>query len=93
MHKEHIAGSAARLPRGGKSKLWQLPLKLTREIMEALAEVQPNRRYVFDFFAGEESWRRAVEERRYKYIPVDPRKLKNSGQSEPVQLQCSNQTA
>ena len=93
VHKEHIAGSAARLPRGGKSKLWQLPPQLTREIMEALAEVQPDRKYVFDFFAGEESWRQAVEEQGYKYIPVDLTKLKNSGQSELVQLQCSNQAA
>jgi hypothetical protein len=61
--------------------------------MEALAEVQPDRKYVFDFFAGEESWRQAVEEQGYKYIPVDLTKLKNSGQSESVQLQCSNQAA
>ena len=48
---------------------------LTEEIMQAVAVKQPDKKYVIDLFAGGESWRPAVEQEGYIYVPVDIRKL------------------
>ena len=48
---------------------------LTEEFMQAVAIKQPDKKYVIDLFAGGESWRPAVEQEGYVYVPVDIRKL------------------
>ena len=74
-HWEQLAGSNDRLPKGGKTQLWSLPTMLTEEIMAAVAVKQPDKKYIIDLFAGGESWRPAVEQEGYVYVPVDIRKL------------------
>ena len=74
-HWDQLAGSNDRLPKGGKTQLWSLPTMLTEEIMQAVAVKQPDKKYVIDLFAGGESWRPAVEQEGYIYVPVDIRKL------------------
>ena len=43
--------------------------------MAAVAVKQPDKKYIIDLFAGGESWRPAVEQEGYIYVPVDIRKL------------------
>ena len=60
-----------------KKLLWRLPQKLTHEFTEQLKQTQmkSDQKVVIDFFSGEESWKAAVEEAGYIYLPVDVRTL------------------
>ena len=74
-HDLCIAGAADRALMGPRQKqqLWALPEGLTEELMDAVANKQPNKKYVIDMFSGGESWRKSVERQGYTYIPVDIR--------------------
>ena len=74
-HEYVIAGSMdRRLPGPSyKQRVWAMPKLLREEIMEAIKEKQPEKKYVLDLFAGGESWRSTVKEAGYIYVPVDIR--------------------
>ena len=76
-HQEQIAGPGDKQPKGGMAQLWSLPSMLTKELMKKIVQKQPNKKYVIDLFAGNESWRQAVEDESCVYIPVDIRRLLN----------------
>jgi hypothetical protein len=78
-HRQRIGGPAKLQPKGKNVKklLWRLPQLLTHEFTEQLRQTQTNKeqKVVIDFFSGGESWKAAVEEAGYIYLPVDVRTL------------------
>ena len=78
-HRQRIGGPARLQPKGKNVKklLWRLPQLLTHEFTEQLRQTQTSKeqKVVIDFFSGGESWKAAVEEAGYIYLPVDVRTL------------------
>ena len=72
-HDHCMAGAADRALMGPRRKrqVWALLEGLTEELMDAVANKQPNKKYVINMFSGGESWRKSVEQQGYTYIPVD----------------------